>query len=71
MRWRTPLAAIAILVVLVIYVFMASLLADFLPEIFLLEVIYYCVAGLAWLPIVLAIMGWARLDPNPPEEAGS
>jgi hypothetical protein len=68
MRWRTPLAAIAILVFLAIYVALASLLADLLPDIFWLVAIYYCVAGIVWLPMVLWIMGWARQDPEPPEE---
>jgi len=70
MRWRTPLAAIAILVLLSVYVALASLLADLLPDIFWLEAIYYCVAGIVWLPMVLWIMGWARRDPEPPEEGG-
>ena len=68
MRWRTPLAAVAILVLLALYVALASLLADFLPDIFWLEAIYYCVAGIAWLPLVLRIMGWARQDPEPPQD---
>lgn len=71
MRWRTPLAAVAILVLLAVYVALASLLADLLPEIFWVEALYYCAAGIAWLPLVLYIMGWARRDPEPPEEGAA
>lgn len=64
MRWRTPLAALAILVSLVLYVVAASLLADALPHSVWLSTIYYLFAGVAWLPAVIWVMGWARADPD-------
>ena len=64
MRWRTPLAAAVILVSLTIYVPAASFLADMLPQNRWLGAIYYFFAGIAWLPPVIWVMGWAHADPN-------
>ena len=64
MRWRTPLAAVTIVASLVLYVFAASLLADFLPDSLWIKTTYYVFAGIAWLPPVIWIIGWTAADPE-------
>jgi hypothetical protein len=64
MRWRTPIAGLVILFGLAIYLSLIANLADFLPENLFLETIFYLVAGLAWIPGVMFVLGWAHRDPS-------
>jgi hypothetical protein len=64
MRWRTPLASLAILASLILYVLVASLLSEMLPDNIFINTIFYLFAGIAWLPPVIWIMGWATTDPD-------
>jgi hypothetical protein len=64
MRWRTPIAGLVILFGLAIYLGLIVNIADFLPENLLLGIIFYLVAGLAWIPGVIFVLGWAHRDPS-------
>lgn len=64
MRWRTPIAGFVMLFGLSLYVAGAINLADYLPANGLLEVLYYLVAGLLWVPPMLAVLKWASRDPG-------
>jgi hypothetical protein len=64
MRWRTPIAGLVILVGLAIYLGLIVNIADFLPENLFLGIIFYLVAGLAWIPGVIFVLGWAHRDPS-------
>lgn len=65
MRWRTPIAGLVILCGLAIYLGLIVNIADFLPENLFLGTIFYLVAGLAWIPGVMFVLGWAHRDPPP------
>lgn len=65
MRWRTPIAGLVILCGLAIYLGLIVNIADFLPGNLFLATIFYLVAGLAWIPGVMVMLGWAQRDPTP------
>jgi hypothetical protein len=65
MRWRTPIAGFVILCWLTVYLGLALSIADFLPKNLFLETVFYILAGLAWIPGVMFVLGWARRDPSP------
>lgn len=67
MRWRSPLAGLAIIAGLVVYVIAAVTLADFIPNHVLAETVYYLVAGIAWIWPAVSVIGWARQDPGSEE----
>lgn len=64
MRWRTPIAGFVILCWLAIYLGLALNIADFLPENLFLGTVFYIIAGLAWIPGVMFLLGWAHRDPS-------
>ena len=64
MRWRTPLAGLAILGGLTAYIAAAVTLADVIPNHALVEALYYLLAGLLWIPPAVSIIGWAKRDDN-------
>lgn len=65
MRWRTPIAGLVILFGLLIYLSLIMSITDFLPENLFIGTIFYLVAGLAWIPGVMFMLGWAHRDPSP------
>lgn len=67
MRWRSPLAGLAIIVGLAVYVVAVVTLADFVPNHVLAETVYYLVAGIAWIWPAVSVIGWARQDPGSEE----
>ena len=62
MRWRSPLAGLAIIAGLVLYVIAVVTLAEFVPDHVLAETVYYLVAGIVWIWPAVSVIGWARQD---------
>ena len=62
MRWRSPLAGLAIIAGLVLYIVAVVTLADFVPDHVLAETVYYVVAGTVWIWPAVSVIGWARQD---------
>ncbi|MFX4223638.1 MAG: DUF2842 domain-containing protein [Thalassobaculum sp.] len=67
MRWRSPLAGLAIIAGLAVYVIAAVTLADFVPDHVLAESLYFLVAGVVWIWPAVSVIGWARRDPGSEE----
>ena len=62
MRWRTFIAGFGILLFLTIYIALILNISDLLSENVLISTIFYLLAGLAWIPFVVKLMGWAQRD---------
>jgi hypothetical protein len=57
-RLRSTLAFVAILVFLALYVWLAATLGDWLPDHWAVELGFYLVAGLAWVPVAGSLLKW-------------
>ena len=57
-RVRKLIGLVGILAILSGYVWLATAIAEHLPENALIQVIYYAVAGLAWGVPVLPLISW-------------
>lgn len=62
MRWRSPLAGLAIIVGLAVYAIVMVSLADFVPDHTGVQSIYYLAAGVLWIWPAVAVIGWAKKD---------
>lgn len=63
MRWRTAVAAPILLVGLLVYVLIAGTVGALaLPDHWAARLVYYAVAGIAWIVPAIWLMGWARRD---------
>lgn len=62
MRWRTLIAGFGILFFLTIYIALILNISDLLSDNLLISTIFYLLAGLAWIPFVVKLMGWAQRD---------
>ena len=62
MRWRTPIGGIAVILGLTAYTVAAATLADLIPEHVLAQILYFFIAGVAWIPPAVWIIGWAKRD---------
>jgi len=62
MRWRTSIVGVTIPLGLLLYTVLAVNVSDFLPESLLLQTVFYILAGLAWIPAVVMLIGWAQRD---------
>ncbi|WP_028793978.1 DUF2842 domain-containing protein [Thalassobaculum salexigens] len=62
MRWRSPLAGLAIIAGLVLYVVAVVTLAELVPDHVLAETLYYVVTGIVWIWPAVSVIGWARKD---------
>jgi len=62
MRWRTLIAGFGILLFLTIYIALILNISDLLSDNLLISTIFYLLAGLAWIPFVVKLMGWAQRD---------
>ncbi|MFL2933305.1 MAG: DUF2842 domain-containing protein [Thalassobaculaceae bacterium] len=62
MRWRTFIAGFGILLFLTIYIALILNISDLLSDNLLISTIFYLLAGLAWIPFVVKLMGWAQRD---------
>ena len=58
-RWRHLVVAIALVPALLIYVGLVMQLADVVGNIhFILDALFYLVAGLIWVPVAGRVVGW-------------
>ena len=58
-RWRHLLVAIMIVPALAGYITIAAVLADFITGVyFLIDLLYYCTAGLIWIPGASIVIKW-------------
>jgi hypothetical protein len=55
---RSSLAFVGLLVFLAIYAMAAVTLGDYLPEHWAADLVYYVVAGFAWVPVAVALLNW-------------
>ena len=62
MRWRTFIAGFAILLILTLYIILILNISDLLPANLFVETVFYIVVGVAWIPLVVKLMGWAQRD---------
>ena len=62
MRWRTFIAGFGILLFLTIYIALILNISDLLSDNLFISTIFYLLAGLAWIPFVVKLMGWAQRD---------
>ena len=58
-RWRHCIVAIGLVPALLIYVVLVMQLADVVANInFILDILFYIVAGLLWVPVAGRVVGW-------------
>ena len=58
-RWRHLIVALGMVPALVIYLVLVMQIADFVTDIhFLVDFLFYAVAGLAWIPLAGKVVGW-------------
>ena len=58
-RWRHFIVAIGLVPALLIYVVLVMQLADVVANInFILDILFYIVAGLLWVPVAGRVVGW-------------
>ncbi|MCM0020928.1 MAG: DUF2842 domain-containing protein [Tagaea sp.] len=55
---RSSLAFVGLLVFLAVYAMAAVSLGDYLPEHWAADLVYYVVAGFAWVPVAVALLNW-------------
>ena len=63
-RTRRFIAAVATLVFLVFYVWLAVVIADRLPDSFWIDLIFYPIAGIAWGLPLIPLLRWAERAPR-------
>ena len=61
-RWRTPIAAFATLFGLAVYILAVATLAGWIPDHWLAEMLFYLVAGVAWVYPAGRLLVWAGRD---------
>jgi hypothetical protein len=64
-RWRTPVGALCILVVLVAYIWAAMMLGQRLPDNRLMRLAYYVLAGTVWWAPLMPVIKWMAKDDRP------
>ena len=58
-RWRHLVVAIGIIPAFLLYITLVMVLTDYLTDIhFVIDLLFYVVAGLAWIPASVKIIGW-------------
>ena len=58
-RWRHLIVAVGMVPALVIYLGFVLQIADFVTDIHIIvDVIFYAMAGLAWIPLAGKVVGW-------------
>jgi len=63
-RFRSTFAFVAILVFLAVYIWLAATLGDWLPDHWAIDLAFYLVAGIAWVPVAGRILQWGA-EPRP------
>jgi hypothetical protein len=61
-RWRTPIAIAVTLAGLTAYVFVAATLSGWVPDHWAAELLFYLVAGIAWVYPAGRLIAWAGRD---------
>jgi len=61
-RIKKIVGSIAMLAFLAVYAFAAILIADLIPDHPALDLIYFVVAGLAWVLPIIPLMAWMDRD---------
>ena len=58
-RWRHLVVAIGTVPAFALYIGIVMLLTDYLTEIhWVLDIFFYLIAGLAWIPLSVKIINW-------------
>ena len=58
-RWRHLVVAISLVPALILYVGAVLQIADLIADIHVLvDLVFYVVAGLAWIPVAGRVVGW-------------
>jgi hypothetical protein len=58
-RWRHLVVAVGTIPAFTLYIGLVLLLTDYVTEIhFLIDLVFYIVAGLAWIPLSIKIINW-------------
>ena len=65
MRWRTPIAMAALLIGLGAYVAVAATVAGALPDNWVVELLFYLVAGVLWVYPAVRVITWSYRDNKP------
>ena len=63
-RLRSAVATVGVVGFLTVYVWGVVTLADHVPDVFLLKLIYFAVAGTAWGLPLLPLLSWAGRGPK-------
>ena len=59
-RTRRIIAAVATLAFLAFYIWLATVVADALPDSFWIDLIFYPIAGIAWGVPLIPLLRWAE-----------
>ena len=58
-RWRHLVVAIGTVPAFAVYIGLVMVLTDYLTDIhWILEIFFYLIAGLAWIPLSVKIIDW-------------
>ena len=63
-RLKKLVGTIAILIYLVIYLFAAAAIADGLPSIWLIQLVYFAIAGVVWVFPLKYLLAWMTKSPS-------
>lgn len=63
-RMYTKISSILIVLWMVFYLSIAWYISSYLPENIFLQLIYYIVASLLWIPLAVKIIAWANDNDN-------
>jgi hypothetical protein len=61
-RWRTPVAAAAVLLGLALYAMLAATVGGWIPDHWAAELLYYLAAGLLWVWPAARVIAWSARD---------
>lgn len=59
-RTRKAVATVGVLAFLAFYIWLVTVLAGFIPQVWWAQVLYFAVAGLAWGVPILPLIKWAE-----------
>ena len=65
MRWRAPLTAFVVIAGLALYAALVATVADWLPEHWAIDALFYAVAGVLWVYPAARLIAWAGRDERP------
>jgi hypothetical protein len=55
---RSSLAFAGLILFLIVYAVAAVMVGDLLPDHWAADLVYYVAAGLAWIPVAIALLKW-------------